>query len=328
MVRHNFISRKKDWAFIKGETDLGAGLDYEEKKESFRVFITKGNTMFFINLFSPNHRTVTGQSPTNAADYSDFVTNYKTTIDTTPPFHSSPVVMPEVGITGQKLQIHESSRPDNPEKKYTTVWTGAGDDIAGGILGGGTPLRITTTAGTLDSSVDIEFDPLWGEVWVHEGYFQWTGAGTGDYITASVYAKPTPLQTSTDLDYEKDGTRIKLATGGPGTGTHGFAGNPVLVPNDAGTGYWDYTTTLVPNLTTTGKIDLFDKEIEVSRFINMLPMFGSSSSYIRLQSADSSRLLPDYILRVNAHNASDTIWDVWCIITIYREMDIVPPIQQ
>ena len=85
--------------------------------------------------------------------------------------------------------------------------------------------------GTPITTVDVKFDhTAFGRIWVHEAYLKFTDAGEGDYILADMVAMGCPLQQSINLDLELDGDLVKFAAGGPGTGTHGFAGTPALIP--------------------------------------------------------------------------------------------------
>lgn len=224
----------------------------------------------------------------------------------------------------RKLSVHESSRPLVPGKSFLTVWTGVGDDVSNHILGGGPRLNIETQVGVPTASQDIEFDPQFGSIYIHEGYAQWEAAGWNDCIDVCAVAKPTPLQTSTNLDYELDGTKIKIASGGAGTGTHGLAGNPVFVPNRSNSGYWslDSNDNPVYSPTQEGKYDWHNVEVVVNRFINKVPVYGSSANYIMLQGADTSFFPPGYVLRIIAFNNSNTAWRAWMFLTIYREQTV------
>lgn len=315
------VVRKKDWAYIKDKVDKGAELDYIEKQNRFQVFILDGNTKFFTNLFAPGHRFVIGESSTNDSDYQDFITNYKSIPDTTPPNNPEPVSLPDIALSsGKKLAIHESSRPVVDGKNFTTYWTGSGDDMVTPAIGGGDSLLVQTSIGTATETVEIQFHSDYGDVYIHEGYVQWEGAGWGDSIDVEMVATATPTQTSTNLDYELDGAKIKAAAGGAGTGTHGLNGNPVFVPNTAGTGYWDLVGGSPQySATQEGAYDWYTVEVLLARFMNKIPVYGNSSNYIMLQSADSSLVAPGYLIRITANNVSDTAWKAWMIMTLYRE---------
>ncbi len=136
-----------------------------------------------------------------------------------------------------------------------------------------------------------------------------------------IFAKATPLQQAANLDYEIDASvKIRYAAGGAGTGTHGLNGDPVWVPNAAGTGWWDTDgVTATFNATQTGAYDWYTIEILANRLMNMIPVYGSSSNYVMLQSADASKLPNGYVVRVTAFNNSDTVWRAWMFMTLYRE---------
>lgn len=322
------ITRKKDWAFIKDKVDNdGLLLDYEEGRDKVRVFIIKGNTKFFVNLFDTNHRFVVGQSSTNAADYIDFNDNYKSIVDEVPPSNPDPVTLSEIGLSessGRKLAIHQSSRPQIIGKFFHTYWTGAGDDMATPEIGTGPMLEITNAVSTATQVVEAQYHKDYGDVYLHEGYVQWENAGVGDHIDVEIIATATPLQQATNLDYTIDASvKIRAASGGPGTGTDGLNGDPVWVPNAAGTGWWDTDgVTATFSATQTGAYDWYTIEIIANRFMNKIPVYGSSTSYIMLQSADTTLLPVGYLIRVTAHNVSDTIWRAWMFMTLYREQTV------
>lgn len=223
--------------------------------------------------------------------------------------------------SGHKLAIHESSRPQMPGKFFHSYWSGAGDDMATPAIGQGNTLTVETVVDDAETIVDIQFHKDYGDVYVHEGYIQWENAGWGDSVCVEVYATATPLQQSTNLDYTIDaGVKIRYAAGGAGTGTNGLNGDPVWVPNAAGTGWWDTDgVTATFNATQTGAYDWYTIEILANRFINMLPVYGTSSNYVMLQSADTILLPNGYILRITAKNMSNTVWRTWMIMTLYRE---------
>lgn len=236
-------------------------------------------------------------------------------------------------LTGEETQIdtatgkhtlHESSRPQISGKNFHTVWTGAGDDMTTPELGAGNLLEIQTTVGQATTTVEAQFHKNYGDVYLHEGYIQWENAGWGDYLDAEIYATATPLQQATNLDYTIDaGVKIRAAAGGAGTGTDGLGGDPVWVPNSAGTGWWDIVGgSAVFSSGQTGAYDWYNIETLVDRFVNCIPVYGSSSNYIMLQSADTTLLPNGYLVRIIAHNVSNTVWKAWVIMTLYREQTV------
>lgn len=325
MVKERLVTKKKNWAFIKSKVDNdGLLLDYEEGKNKVRVFVIEGNTKFFANLFDSNHRFVVGQESTNDADYIDFNDNYKSVVDGTPPIHTEHVDLADVGLSessGSKLSIHESSRPQIDGKSFSTYWSGAGDDMATPAIGDGTILQVVNVASTATQTIEAQFHKDYGDVYLHEGYIQWENAGNGDYVNVEIIATATPLQTSTNLDYTiVESVKVRYAPGGAGTGTHGLNGDPVFVPNASGTGWWDVVSGApVFSSGQTGAYDWYNIEVTANRFMNKIPVYGSSSSYVMLQSADTTLLPNGYLVRITSHNVSDTAWRAWMFMTLYRE---------
>ena len=223
---------------------------------------------------------------------------------------------------GTKLWVHESSKPEPPGKYgiYNTVWQGAGDDVENHVLAGGPLLGCVLTPGISTQVIDAHFDTSFGAAFIHEGYLQWETAGWGDYIDCEAISGPTLLQTFVNKDLIVDGIKIKYSPNGPGTGTHGFADIPALVPNLTTTGSWNYDgINLTPNFTDTGDYDLYTTDRTVVRFINRVPVYGTSYTYVRLQSADYHLIPPGWYLRLTAYNSSNTTWRIWLLMTLYRE---------
>jgi len=189
-------------------------------------------------------------------------------------------------------------------------------------LGDGEILQFALQPGTPNAFKEVRFSELFGDVYIHEGYAKWEDGGIGDNISASVFADPSPLQTSINLDLEIVDNWVKYASGGPGTGTHGFAGTPVLIRRSKSKdGDWDYDTVngLLPNIAGTGGYKISDVEHVVHKYMNRIPTFGSSFGYTRLTSDETAYLPPGYFLRIHAYNVSDTAWTACVFIEVFRE---------
>jgi len=227
----------------------------------------------------------------------------------------------------KKLWVHNSAKPEVSGKQFYVQYTGVGDDAINHSIGGGNQTIIMVKAADVDKKLTLEFDndPPHGDVYIHEANIMWNNAGMGDSFSVNIHARGTQLQTivSKDLVLEPfgAGSFIKLAPGGPGTGTHGFAANPVLVKDAKFTGYWDYSTTagLTPNVGRTGGYNIFDVDLKVNTFINRIPLFGTSTSYTRIVSNDTAWIPPGYYIEVCCHNASQTDWTMMMYMTVYRE---------
>lgn len=279
----------------------------------------------------PSCNSITGTDTALELDFAAALSaGEETILDTTISNHipSTDVVNATVLLrsesSGNKLAIHESSRPQIVGKTFHTYWTGSGDDMTTPAIGKGSILTVQTTVSQATTAVDVEFHKDYGDVYLHEGYLMWENAGWGDYIDAEIVAMPTPLQQATNLDYTIDaGVKIRAAAGGPGTGTDGLNGDPVWVPNAAGTGWWDTDgVTATFSATQTGAYDWYNIEILANRFCNKVPVYGTSSSYIMLQSADTTLLPSGYAVRITANNVSDTVWKSWMFMTLYREQTV------
>lgn len=223
---------------------------------------------------------------------------------------------------GSKIWVHSSSKPVLPDTQLYVQWIGAGDDTINHIIGEGPLGIINNSPGTPISTVDFEFDESFGAIYIHEGFATWQNAQPGDYLSALIVAEGTHLQQVQNLDLVLDSDNYVLySTGGPGTGTHGFASQPYLLNRTfSKDGDWDYSaaTSLVPNFTKTGEYKINVNEMPVHRFINKLPIFGTNTNPFRMPSEDTFDLPHGYFLRIEAHNVSNTDWQAAIMITVYR----------
>jgi hypothetical protein len=226
-----------------------------------------------------------------------------------------------------KIAVHSSAKPEPVGSTTFVVWTGAGDNPElpeNQSLGEGDLLTFNCSyenTGKHVVSKDVYFDPRHGRVWIHEAYLKFEDGGVPDYITATVMAPPTPLQTMANLDLIIENHMIKYSPGGPGTGTHGFAGTPFLIARDfAKDGDWDYDgTNLLPNMTGHGLYKMSDQEAIVHKYVNKIPCYGTSSSYFTMTSDETSEIPAGYFLRISAHNESNSDWNASVFMEIYRE---------
>lgn len=230
-----------------------------------------------------------------------------------------------------KLAVHASPKPlTTAGQTIYALWMGAGDDMTTGEIGGGDLLEFSLAPGTTSVIVDVRFHPDNGLVWLHEGYLRFNGGGVGDYLNASVMGEGTPLQTAVDLDLvmDADGTTIKYAPGGAGTGTHGFADADAIILAGRGfsnDGDWDYDgMNLTPNMAGTGAYRISTAEQTVHRFMHRIPVHGTSDNYFSMSSEETTSMPAHYFVRIEAHNISNTTWTASSIIETYRERTFNP----
>lgn len=239
-----------------------------------------------------------------------------------------------------KLAVHSSSKPEPPGSATYAVWAGAGDDItqaeAADSIGTGDLLVFNMNydagfagPGTNIVTKDVKFDPRHGRVWIHEAYLKFENGGLPDYLTSDIMAPATPLQQAVNLDLVVDGDGwVTFAPGGVGTGTHGFGGNPSLLPRTySQDGDWDWDgANLTPNLTQTGGYRINSNEMSVHRYFNKIPLYGSSTTYFTMSSEETAELPVNlgYFIRIKVYNDSNSDWKLSAIIEIYRERTVDP----
>jgi hypothetical protein len=237
-------------------------------------------------------------------------------------------LLPTSDIDGTRIAVHSSTKPLIDNTVYA-VFTGCGDDMSG-TGGGGEMLDFYLTPSDETMSVDVEFNPTHGKVWIHEAYMRFVGGGRKDYVDAGIMAKPTNLQQVANkvLLVDDEG----FVTFSPnGIGTHGFADtNIVLLPRTFSMdGDWDYDESnpenpLVPNFEGKGEYRINVNERMVHRYVHKIPCYGDCQTYFSLQSSEAARLHTNYFLRVTAYNISKTEWFASCFLEIYRERTIDP----
>jgi len=233
--------------------------------------------------------------------------------------------LPVSDLDKHKISVHTSYKPMIPGVSTYATWTGAGDDVPNSPdgHGDGDLLEFDMTPGVPSVTKEAHFDPVHGRVWIHEGYMKFENGGPGDYMHADVTAPATPLQQAANLDYNVTDNWVTYA--GPGAGTHGLAGTPVLIPRTySKDGDWDYDgVDLTPNLTQTGGYKISDIERSVHRYINKIPCRGNTA-FFSMTSDETAELKYPYFLKITFFNVSDTAWYGNVFMELYRERTHTP----
>lgn len=210
----------------------------------------------------------------------------------------------------KKIVVHSSPRPLSP--KTYTHYMGRGDDLDTSLHGEGPSSFAMTVSGAYFEQ-DFKFITD-GQVYLRGAAFGWENCVWGTEISAEMYADPTPLYTAASGNLLEVNAyhRIYMPMDGGGSpigGTYSFAGNPVVVPSvDANlnpVGYWDFdsaTLSLTPNPTCSGAYDLYDIEVQVARFVQKIPLYGSNYTLKSLESDDVEYVPPGYFMRMRIWN--------------------------
>jgi len=228
---------------------------------------------------------------------------------------------------GHKLIVHSTPRPMTDNNTLYSYWTGSGDDVVNHIIGGGPPIIFSLTVGVPSVAIDVEFDMTFGNVYIHEGAFLWKNASVGDYVSAEVIARASPITTAVSHDLIIDSDNyILYSPGGPGTGTHGFAGTPHLLPRPfSKDGDWNYDgVSLTPNFSKTGGYKINSQEHIIHRFMNKVMLIGSSYNYMRMVSHESTQVYAGYFIRITCHNVSNTAWEGAAMVSAFRDSTAKP----
>lgn len=238
-------------------------------------------------------------------------------------------VLPLSTIDGVKLAVHTSYKPEISGIETYAMWAGSGDDpLTPTDIGGGDLLQFHIPSGTSSVTRDVHYNSDNGRVWVHEGYLKFSDAGVGDYITANVMAKATPLQQVANLDLDVGGDDwIKYAPGGPGTGSYGWADATKiqLLPRSySKDGHWDFDgVNLTPNFGGTGGYHISSVESMAHRYFNKIPCYGTCATYFSMTSEETTEIPPHYFMRITAHNVSDSDWHASIIMELYRQRTVL-----
>lgn len=231
----------------------------------------------------------------------------------------------------RKLAVHPSYKPAIDGTTYA-VWTGCGDyidplGVDPSILGGGELLHFDMVPETPVNTIDIKFDhAAFGRIWIHEAYLKFSGGGNGDYVSSDIMASgANVIDHTVSLDLILVGDLVKYAPGGPGTGTHGFASTPTLLPRTfSHDGSWNYDgVSLTPNMDDTGDYHISTVEQSVHRYVNKIPTYGECP-YFSMSSDETAEINNGYFIRADVHNVSNTAWHLSVIMEIYRERTIDP----
>lgn len=337
------LYKKRTWDKVKSliNDKKGRKLDFDERQNgSFRVFVQKGRTQFFVNLFPPDFGQVIGVSDTNDADYQEFIDNYQAPIEDNPPGELLEVLDPTTGAseplwkephTGDgKVRVLASHKPILEGKECWNYFCSVGDLVASGIVGGGQEMAIAVVSGEPTKEVTLEFlnNTTPSEaVYIFGGGIMWENAGWGDSFSLEIITDPTPVvpKAAADtiplpVDYNLDGDKLYYA--GPASGTHALGGTPVFVQNFEHAGYWDLdkvNMVPVPNFTQTGDFDWHTTEQSGGHYLNDLKVFGDSHTPTIIDGTESAPLPYGYKLKLKVKNNSNTDWKLWGFLRMYRE---------
>ena len=339
------LYKKRTWEKVKSliNDKKGHQIDFDEKQNGvFRVFVEKGRTQFFVNLYPPGFGHVVGISETNDADYTEFVDTYQNAVEDNPPAEVGHLLDTTTGEsvaqtverhTGDgKLRVLSSHKPllSNGRASYN-YFAGCGDTVESGTVGTGQRIQVCAASGTTSESVDVKFmNCAWPgeEIWVFGGSVMWQGAHPGDTFCLEIRAEASPVVPrvvatglALPVDYDLDGARIKYA--GPDQGDYALGGLPVFTPNWDKVGHWDLDaagTSPMPNMSGTGQFDWHTVDTSVGDYMRELPIMGSNHSPTPIDATEAAPLPYGHYFRVtlNCDDESNTP-HLSGYLRIYRE---------
>lgn len=237
-----------------------------------------------------------------------------------------------------KLRVHQTSR----KLGLRIMWTGVGDDVSSMTkIGGGESLSFDYHIGDTEPMVKyIDFNTMENETWLHEGYITWKD---GDMDLLSLAMVPWTVTVSGVSGGNKTiyGGYLVMPTAS-GQGNYEVV-NDLTIPNNGlvympnndlnepPVAYWDadYSTSthkysnIRPNLTGTGRYNMFSYEVVLAQFVRQIPLLASG--FIALTSSDSDQLGQGMRLKMIADTndiTADHNWSVACIMCLHRKKSV------
>ena len=196
-------------------------------------------------------------------------------------------------------------------ESHVVQMIGAADDADNG-RGEGAKFQIFRDA---DGEAELEWSMI-DHIHMVNGVSLFKDAVLGDWAEFKVYAKATtavenPTNTGNCNRYEipDTGGTLHMLLPAAGDGTHDIVlADAVPVPNAYWAGYWDCALpeegagAVTPNVTATGRYDLYDFAIDLNRFAVYCPLLGSGKVVYGVEVVKAATVLPQWTFKVRLHN--------------------------
>jgi hypothetical protein len=237
-----------------------------------------------------------------------------------------------------KLRVHQTSR----KLGLRIMWTGVGDDVSSMTkIGGGESLSFDYHVGDTEPMVKyIDFNTMENETWLHEGYITWKD-GDMDLLSLAMVPRTVTVSGVSGGNKTIYGGYLVMPTAS-GQGNYEVV-NDLTIPNNGlvympnndlnepPVAYWDadYSTSthkysnIRPNLTGTGRYNMFSYEVVLAQFVRQIPLLASG--FIALTSSDSDQLGQGMRLKMIADTndiTADHSWSVACIMCLHRKKSV------
>lgn len=232
----------------------------------------------------------------NDADKSDFETNYKPAANK--------------AISPRTIDGRPTISPNAFPSWVTLYFTGQADDQTLGI-GQGTPFYLSSD-GYGDTPLSWQFND---SMFILGAMLVFTGCQLGDTLDYLIYAPATVTGAGSqpvNLYNVGPGNIIMPAAPGQNMTTIDITMG-VPVPNQTGTGFWDWNTpitgwgTLVPNVNQKGNWDLFDFQIPLARPALRIPLLGDNQRLeVIVETVTSMSICPQWVHLATLHNSGHT----------------------
>jgi hypothetical protein len=209
--------------------------------------------------------------------------------------------------------------PDKVPQGHILYVTGAFDDIDGGVRGAGALFQVSRTDQG-EASVEGRFLEY---VYAVGGGLGSDGAAAGDWASYECYA---PASAPEDRTGTHDGNANKVPTGlgfnivvpaplndgdwnvdGATLEAGQINDGLVPVPNQSGTGFWNWDPNASPSITPVanpgapdGAYDLYDVPIPLTRQANRIPLLGVQGDVVP-DAVRPKMLLPHWKVKITVH---------------------------
>jgi len=213
---------------------------------------------------------------------------------------------------------------------YLTEFTGVGDDVTNGVIGGGALLALSST---IVEEKDLSFQFI-RRFYLAGGAATWKGAVLGDWVRFGLHA-PATVGTSNP----GAGAYVKVEVA-PSSGMHVYVPHPtaqgnwdlnlteklnskvgftkvVPVPASNQDGFFDWdmnTGDVALNVLQKGRYNLFDFDVPMHTFVQKVSIIGESSQLFTVPAVKPYLCLPHWHIKLTINNSTAKILDLGAMI--------------
>jgi hypothetical protein len=163
-------------------------------------------------------------------------------------------------------------------------------------------------------------------VYMAGGVCRYRNAELEDNVSFKLYAPATDVTANAGagaVNLTDIGGGINMIVPDQQTdGSHDLGTTKVPVPNESGTGWWDWSDpstglgTVTANYDQTGAYDLFDTQLDLFRFANYICMMGSGVLELDIEEIKPKKMLPQWKWKVTLEHGggNNTVEIAWHLV--------------